>query len=83
MKLCKDCKHHTDRNKKYNFMSDSYSRRDTCLLKVVSVDHLHGDNEYENCITMRGSVGCGTEALLFEPKLSLWANLNNIFRKPL
>lgn len=84
LKLCKDCKHHTNQNETYSWKTDRFTQQDTCLTTVSELDNIKGNHEYVSCSTMRIScMPCKPEALLFESKLSLWTKLKNIIHKPL
>ena len=73
LKLCKDCK---------NFKT-KMGKIEVCTAVVKGVDYEYGNNVYFYAYTQRYPYGsCKPEALLYEPKLSLWAKLKNIFRKP-
>lgn len=73
LKLCKDCK---------NFKT-TLGPLGRCTAVIKGVDYEYGNNVYYYAYTQRYPYGsCKPEALLYEPKLSLWAKLKNIFRKP-
>lgn len=70
LKLCKDCKHY---------------RKDTPLESKCAGTEPAGYVEGTLALCKYNRLDykpCGTQALLFEPKLSLWSKLKNIFRKP-
>lgn len=73
LKLCKDCKH----------FKTKMGKIEVCTAVVKGVDYEYGNNVYFYAYTQRYHYGsCKPEALLYEPKLSLWAKLKNIFCKP-
>ena len=73
LKLCKDCK---------NFKR-TLGQIERCTAVVKGVDYEYGNNQYFSAYAQRYTYGsCKPQALLFEPKLSLWYKLKNIFCKP-
>ena len=73
IKLCKDCKY---------FLTKA-SNIETCKAVIKGIDYEYERNIYFYAFAQRYPYGsCKPEALLFEPKLSLWNKLKNIFYKP-
>jgi hypothetical protein len=76
VKLCKYCKHCIPRHS----LAEKY-RFSMCKAVILYINTVNGEVTNSYCSIMRKSTGrCGTQATLFEQKLSLYAKIKAYFK---